>query len=218
MTNPQRPGDAALILIGAGGHARVLLALAQALGHRLLGVIDPVLAREGLTSWQSVAVLGDDDALLARDPAAAGLINGVGQLPRQRARRSVHERFCAAGFHFPVLVHPHAWVAPDVALAEGVQVMAGAVVQPDCRIGAGSTVNTGARIDHGCDVGAHVHIAPGAVLCGEVRVHDGAFVGAGAILLPGVTVGAGATVAAGSTLSQHLAAGAVHHRPTHHSP
>lgn len=219
--NTAQPESAALILLGAGGHARVLQALVQALGHRLIGVVDPVLARQGPASWRGLAVLavlGDDDALLARGPGEAGLVNGIGPVPHQRTRQSVHERFHAAGFHFPSLVHPHAWVAPDVVLADGVQVMAGAVVQPACRLGSGSTLNTGSRIDHDCEIGAHAHIAPGAVLCGGVRVHQGAFVGAGAVVLPGLSVGAGAIVAAGSTLTRDLAAGAVHHRGPHPRP
>lgn len=211
MSAPQSQA-ARLILLGAGGHARVLQALVQALGQCLIGVVDPVLAREGAASWRGLAVLGDDAALLARDPGEAGLVNGIGPVPHQLGRQAVHQRFSAAGFHFPSLVHPHAWVAPDVVLANGVQVMAGAVVQPACRLGSGSTLNTGSRIDHDCEVGAHAHIAPGAVLCGGVRVHEGAFVGAGAVVLPGLTVGAGAIVAAGSTLTRDLAAGAVHHR------
>lgn len=207
-----QPDMRALILLGAGGHARVLQALVQALGQRLVGVVDPVLAHQNPAPWRGLAVLGDDAALLARGPGEAGLVNGIGPVPHQRTRQSVYERFRAAGFHFPNLVHPHAWVAPDVLLADGVQVMAGAVVQPACRLGSGSTLNTGSRIDHDCEVGAHAHIAPGAVLCGGVRVHEGAFVGAGAVVLPGLSVGAGAIVAAGSTLTRDLAAGAVHHR------
>lgn len=202
-----------LVLLAAGGHARVLKALADAAGHAPVGVCDPKLAQEGVREWQGLSVLGDDAALLLRGPVGLGLINGVGQLPRSRARQAVFERFTAAGFVFPTLVHPHAWAAPDAQLAEGVQLMAGAIVQPGCIVGANSTLNTGASIDHECDIGQHVHIAPGAVLCGQVRVHEGAFVGAGAVLLPGVSVGAYATVAAGSTLSHDLPAGAVHYRP-----
>lgn len=213
-----RPDTAALILLGAGGHARVLQALVQALGQRFIGVVDPVLARQGPAAWRGLAVLGDDAALLTRDPGEAGLVNGIGPVPHQRGRQAVHERMRAAGFHFPSLVHPHAWVAPDVVLADGVQVMAGAVVQPACRLGSGSTLNTGSRVDHDCEIGAHAHIAPGAVLCGGVRVHEGAFVGAGAVVLPGLSVGAGAIVAAGSTLTRDLAAGAVHHRGPRPSP
>ncbi len=52
-----------LALIGAGGHARVLVELARAASYRLLGVCDPKLAAEGVASWEGLDVLGVDSAL-----------------------------------------------------------------------------------------------------------------------------------------------------------
>ncbi len=211
MSNIRRVASP-LVLLGAGGHARVLKALADAAGMRLLGVVDPALARDSIQTWLGLPVLGDNAALADMDTESVELIHGIGQLPGSEVRRSLYYRLRAAGFRFPPLVHPLAWVAPDVHLADGVQVMAGAVVQPACRIGENTIVNTRASIDHDGTIGSHVHVAPGAVLCGDVTLDTGVFIGAGAVLLPGVKVGAGATVAAGSTLSRHLHAGATHYR------
>ncbi len=190
------------ILLGAGGHARVVLALAQGLGFDVVGVCDPLITGQ----WQGLTVLGDDNALLAQRRDIV-LLNGIGKLPGQTRRREVQDRWQGHGFAFPVLVHPAAWVAPDADLGAGVQVMAGAVVQPGCRIGAGSIVNTRAGVDHDCTLGADAHIAPGATLCGGVTVGDGAFVGAGATVVQGVTLGAGAVLAAGAVLVRDLVAG-----------
>lgn len=191
------------ILLGAGGHARVVLSLAQALGWSVTGVCDPRLAQAGVTGWQGSAVLGDDTYLDAADPAEVLLLNGIGLMPARgsdvRLRTRLHHHWSAVGFVFPACVHPSAWVAPDVDLALGVQVMAGAVVQPGCTIGAGSIINTGATVDHDCNIGQQVHIAPGATLCGEIRVGDGAFVGAGATIINGLTIGNNALLAAGAT-------------------
>jgi UDP-perosamine 4-acetyltransferase len=143
------------------------------------------------------------------DPATLGLINGVGQLVGSQSRKAIYERLRQAGFSFPTLVHPAAWIASSATLAQGVQVMAGAVVQPDCCIGENSIINTHASIDHDCVIGAHVHIAPGATLCGGIRVLEGAFIAAGATLIQGVTVGLEAVVGAGSILTRDLAANQV---------
>jgi UDP-perosamine 4-acetyltransferase len=197
-----------LVLIGAGGHARVLQALAQSAGHCIVGVCDPTLRKNGLSNWQNISVFGDDDALSDLDPGKFGIINGIGQVVGSTQRMEVFERIKQMGFSFPFLVHPAAWVAESAKLKEGVQVMAGAIVQPDCRIGVNSIINTKASIDHDCKIGAHVHVAPGATLCGGVSVGDGAFIGANATLLPGIRIGSKSIVGAGTTVLKPLNAGA----------
>lgn len=196
-----------LILLGAGGHARVLHALAVAAGQTVIGLCDPGLVGLGQTRWHGVPVLGGDDALSEFDPATVGLLNGLGQQVASRARQRLYQQMREAGFRFPALVHPTAWVAPGVELADGVQVMAGAVVQPGSCLGENCIVNTRAGIDHDCVLGAHVHVAPGAVLCGGVQVGSGAFIGAGAVVAHGLEVGADAVLGAGTTLVRPLAAG-----------
>jgi UDP-perosamine 4-acetyltransferase len=195
---------ARLLLLGAGGHARVVRALAAACGLEVAGVCDPALARDGAATWNGLPVLGDDSALEALPPTQTRLLNGLGQMPGSNIRARLHARLAAKGFTFPALAHPAAWVAPGVALGDGVQVMAGAMVQPGCDIGPGTIVNTRAGVDHDCRLGKDVHIAPGATLCGAVAVGDGAFVGAGATVLPGLRLGAGAMVAAGAVVTRDV--------------
>jgi sugar O-acyltransferase (sialic acid O-acetyltransferase NeuD family) len=208
MTTPSVP-DRPLVLLGSGGHARVLLALVRASGRALLGVCDPALHAEGRGDWEGVPVLGGDEALDRLGPTQVDLALGVGQLARSGLRSRLYAGWRARGYAFPPLVHPAAWVAPDVALPDGVQIMAGAVVQPGCVLGTNVTVNTHASVDHDCRIGADVHIAPGAVLCGAVQVGDGAFIGAGAVLIQGLRIGEAAVVGAGVTLVRDLASGAL---------
>jgi len=200
----------ALVLLGAGGHAKVVLALARAAGWTVAGVCDPALAAEREARWRDVPVLGGDEALADLDPRTTALANGIGQTRAgaDGARGRVYAALAARGFRFPALVHPAAAVDPTAALDDGAQVMAGAVVQADCRIGRNSVVNTRASVDHDGEIGADVHVAPGATLCGAVRVGDGAFIGAGATVVPGVRIGARAFVAAGSLLARDLDADA----------
>lgn len=196
MSSGARP----LVLLGAGGHARVLAALARAAGYMILGVCDPALAAKGMTRWESLDVLGDDRALEGLDPSRVDLMLGVGQLTTSKVREQLYASWRARGYAFPALAHPAAWIAPGVLLSDGVQVMAGAVIQPGCEIGDNSIVNTRACIDHDCRIGRGVHVAPGATLCGSVTVDDGAFIGAGSTVIQGVRVGKRAVVGAGVTL------------------
>jgi len=193
------------ILIGAGGHAKVLISLAKAVGVSVEGVCAPEFVGSRGNFWRGIEVLGGDDALERVDPERVLLIHGIGQLPSNFLRQRVHERLSSRGFRFATMVHPHSWVDETAQLEEGVQIMAGVVIQPDVTIGRATIINTGASVDHDCQIGAHVHIAPGAVLCGNVTVQEGAFIATGSTLLPGLTVARGAIVGAGATLVRDLA-------------
>lgn len=195
-----------LVLLGAGGHAKVLISLARAAGFDLFGVCDPTLSCEGQKQWRGLRVMGGDDVLDTLDPESVGMVNGIGQLVAGNGRRRIFENLKSKGFHFPILVHPTAWVDDTSILREGVQIMAGAIIQADVIIGENSIVNTKAGIDHDCRLGAHVHVAPGATLCGGVHVRDHAFVGSGATVIQGVAIGEGAVVGAGAVLVRDLAA------------
>lgn len=200
MSTAVRP----LVLLGAGGHARVLAALASVAGYPVLGVCDPALAAAAVSRWEGLDVLGDDSALDRLPPGRVTLMLGVGQLAASTLRELLFASWRARGYDFPTLVHPAAWVAPGVMLGDGVQVMAGAVIQPGCTIDENSIVNTRACIDHDCRIGRDVHVAPGATLCGSVTVDAGAFIGAGATVIQGVYIGRRAVVGAGVTLVRNL--------------
>lgn len=196
-----------VIVIGGGGHAKVLIEALRRSGIEVLGLTDPD-PKGAARRIPGVPVLGDDGALAAHPPGTVELVNGVGSTGDTGPRRAVFERWRERGYGFATVVHPSAVVAPDAALAEGAQVMAGAVIQPGVSVGADAIVNTGAVVDHDCAIGEHAHIAPGAVLSGGVTVGAGAHVGTGAAVVQGVEIGAGAVVAAGAAVVGPVAPGA----------
>jgi len=83
-------------------------------------------------------------------------------------------------------------------MIEGLQAMAGAIIQVGCTIGKHVLVNTGAQIDHDCVIGDYCHIGPGAVLCGNVTLGEGCVIGAGTTIVQGVELDPGSIVKAGS--------------------
>ena len=193
-----------LIMLGAGGHALVLLSLAREAGHQLIGVCDPQLASRGIPTWQGLPVLGADDSLQNHSPDAVALINGLGQMPNSTTRHRIFIEMKALGFTFPPLVHPEAWVAREAVLQEGAQIMAGAIIQPNTVIGKNAIINTKASIDHDCNIGDHVHIAPGATICGGVAVGEHSFIGSGCTIIQGIRLANNCLLAAGTTLNRDL--------------
>lgn len=187
-----------VIVIGAGGHAAVVLDVLRAVGANMIGFTDRDAALHG-TKVRGMPVIGGDDALFERyAPDRVLLANGVGGASSTGQRQSVYELFAGRGYRFMTLAHPSAVVSPSAVVGSGAQVMAGAVLQPSAVIGANTIVNTHASIDHDCSIGAHVHVAPSATLSGGVSVGDGAHLGAGCVVIQGIRIGERALVAAGA--------------------
>jgi len=189
-----------LTVVGAGGHAKVIIATARAAGWSVEVIVDDDQRRWG-TTIGGIAIAGPSSAELANPNATCVLAIGDNATRRRLG--------ATARCRFATIVHPHASVDPSVALGLGTVVFAGAVIQPDTRIGAHGIANTGCSIDHDCVLGDAVHVAPGARLAGEVTLGDEVFVGIGAVLIPRVKVGARTTIGAGAAVVRDLPAGVV---------
>lgn len=159
-----------VILIGAGGHGKVIADILLCSGTPVRGFLD---SREGACAagrpW-----LGPVEEY-QRFPDAEFLI-AVGDA---RARRRIAQAMDGARWH--TAIHPRAVVSSlDVEIGEGTVVMAGAMVNPGARIGRHCIINTGAVVEHDNEIGDFVHVSVGARLCGGVRIGTGTWVGAGA--------------------------------------
>lgn len=195
-----------VVMLGAGGHARVLLDALMLMSRSILGIVDPALPR-GSEGPFGINVLGGDDALecLGRDEVA--LVNGLGSTQSMERRHVLYARCRGRGFQFTSVVHPAAIISNSAKLADDVQVMAGCVVQTGAIVGPNTIINTQASVDHDCRIGKSVHIAPGVTLSGGVSVGDGAHIGTGAVVIQGISIGPNALVAAGTLVNRDVPAG-----------
>ncbi len=196
-----------VVILGGGGHARVVIDALRCAGHTIAGVIDPK-PEVASTLPKGITWLGND--LSKAKPSDVQLAIGVGSLDVgvKNPRPRLFQEAKSAGFEILSFRHPSAIVAADVQLGEGAQVMAGAILQPGVRLGVNCIVNTGAKLDHDCNIGDHVHIAPGAVLSGTVTIGEGSHLGTGAIVIQNIKIGAGAMIAAGAVISRDVPANA----------
>ena len=188
-----------ILIIGAGGHAKVVADALRAAGEHILGFADENPAKHG-TQVLGLPVLGSDEVIKARLTDEIRLANGIGSVGSLVPRRDVYLRFHGLGYTFVTVVHPRAVVAAAAELEEGAQVMAGAVVQPGATVGVNSIINTGAIVDHDCVIGRHCHIAPGCVLSGGVAIADECHIGTGASVRQGVNLGIRTVVGAGAAV------------------
>jgi sugar O-acyltransferase (sialic acid O-acetyltransferase NeuD family) len=194
-----------VIVIGGGGHAKVLVSTLLLCGRRILGFVDLSPTAPPLLGSKC---LGSDAAVFFHAPSDVQLVNGVGSVGSTARRQDVYDRFTREGYCFAAVIHPSAIIAPEAQIEDGVQIMAGAVVQAGCRLGANVIVNTGAQVDHDCIIDSHAHVAPGVTICGAVDVGTGAHIGAGAIVIQGIRIGAGSVVGAGTLVIRDVPQGA----------
>lgn len=195
-----------LLILGAGGHAKVLVEALLADGALIAGLLDADPARLG-DNVLGVPVIGEDRTAEDFPCDAVRLVNGIGSIGLPTLRRAIFEKFSVRGYGFATVIHPSAVVASDAELGEGAQIMAGAVLQPGCHIGSNAIINTRASVDHDCTVGDHTHIAPGVTISGGVTIGSGCHVGTGATVIQGVRIGDGSVVGAGAVVTKDVAAG-----------
>jgi sugar O-acyltransferase (sialic acid O-acetyltransferase NeuD family) len=192
-----------MIIIGAGGHAGPVIDALRSMGEVLIGITDPMAGAKG-----SIPVIGTDDVIKPNDILANGIGNKATKHSSGLERRKlVYEKFRKLGCKFPTIIHKTAYVSSDVAIYDGAQILAGAVIQYGARIGKNSIINTRATIEHDCSVGDHCHVAPGAVLCGGVMLGNEVHIGAGAIVLPNKVIASGAIIAAGAVVTRDVQEG-----------
>ena len=189
-----------VVIVGSGGHAKVVIATARAAGLEVASVADDDPARWGQRVL-GIEIAGPAPPVLDDPNQLAVLAIGGNRARCARAR--------GARGRFQTVVHPGAIVDATVRLRAGTVVFAGAVVQPDTALGEHVIVNTGASIDHDCAIGDFVHVAPGARLAGNVVLDEGAFLGIGAVAIPNLRVGAWTTVGAGAAVVCDLPANIV---------
>ncbi len=196
-----------IIMLGAGGHARVMYAVLCTAGHSVEGCIAKEMPDN---RWaRQIAYLGGDDVLKKFIPADVVLVNGIGSVDSTRLRREIFESAKKLGFSFLTVVHPSSTIDDSVVLGEGAQVMAGAILQCQVELGLNVLVNTGVIVDHDCRVGSHTHLASGVCLSGSVTVGDEAHIGTGASVIQEISIGDRALVAAGAVVTEAVPADAV---------
>jgi sugar O-acyltransferase (sialic acid O-acetyltransferase NeuD family) len=187
-----------LLVVGAGGHAKVVIDAAEAAGFTIAGVIGtPADAREILGHRVS-----HGDAAVPAD----GFIVAIGD-NALRARRFAE--LAASGLAPVTVAHPSAIVGTGVVIGEGTFLAAGVIVNAGARIGVDTILNTGCAVDHDCVIRDHAHVGPRATLCGAVTIGEGALLGVSSCASPGISVGEWSIVGAGAAVVGDLPANTV---------
>ncbi|NLX02295.1 MAG: acetyltransferase [Syntrophomonadaceae bacterium] len=182
-----------IVIIGAGGHGKVIASTAQEAGLVVEAFYDDDPKKHGNTIL-GVPVIGGLELLKARREVKAVIALGDNQARKEVARR--YEDFC----QWITVIHPRSYVHSTVKLGKGTVVFAGVSVQPDAIIGEHCIINTGVTIDHDCIINDFVHLGPGVHLAGNITIAEGTLLGVGTSVIPGVKVGKWSIIGVGAAL------------------
>ncbi len=195
--------DTKLIILGAGGHGKVIADTARSCGWTVAGFVDRAdRGRIAEPGGAKVIALQSDfledletSKLLPRDATAVTVAIG-----NNAVRLDLTRQMQALGFDTPSLIHPSAIVSVSASVGQGTHILPGAIINASATIGDAVIINTGAIIEHDCKIAHGVHVSPGAVLAGEVQIGECSWVGAGAVIINQVKIGANAIVGAGAVV------------------
>jgi sugar O-acyltransferase (sialic acid O-acetyltransferase NeuD family) len=199
-----------VVVIGFGGHGRVVTDALLAAGRTVVAVTDRRPENE-FARRLGVTFLIDDVLLRTNRPETIELASGrvwIWPGGKTSHRQAVVWKFQHLGYRFTGFVHLSAWVSPLGEIDPTAQVHAGVEIQAGSKVGAHPIIITSASITRDSHIGCFCKIGPRVTLSGSVQVGYGCHLGTGCSVIQGIDLGAGCFVAAGSTVVQSLGSGA----------
>jgi UDP-perosamine 4-acetyltransferase len=197
-----------IILIGGGGHCKVVISILKKLDNfEIIGIVDNYKSDSFISG---IKIIGTDNDL--KDIYKRGIHNAlitVGSTKDNTKRYRLFNLVKKIGYKFPIIVSPDAIVDSNVSIDEGTVIMPGCIINISTSFGKNCIVNSGAIVEHDCKIGDYCHIAPGAHISGSVEIGELSFIGIGSTIIQGVKVGKNVTIGAGSVIIKDIPDNAV---------
>ena len=185
------------ILVGAGGHGRVLFDLLVGQGMRFDSVLDDEPRDRSVFGERVRATSEADWSSWGSFEFAIGIGNN-------EIRKEKFDELLRLGGTPMNLIHSTAFISGQARLGMGVAALGNSFLGTDCQVGANVIINTGASVDHDCRIADHVHLCPGVRLSGTVVIGEGVFVGTGTSVANNLSIGAWSVIGAGSVVVKDL--------------
>jgi len=186
-----------VIIIGGGGHAKVIADIVKKTGDEVIGFLDDNPDIQGNTIFDEKTILGTTEKI--NEYLDCYFIIGIGS---NRIRKIINDKF--KNLKWYTAIHPNAIIGNEVEIGEGTAIMGGAVINPGTRIGKHCIVNTGATLDHDNIIEDYVHISPGAHLAGTVTIKESTWICTGTNIINNITIEKNNIIGAGTTVIRNI--------------
>ena len=193
-----------VVVLGSGGHAKVVIEIIQAMGtFDLIGVttLDPLIT----DSFFGVPVLGNDSILpKLRKEGVETVAIGIGGYTNNNIRKEVYLNAKNLGFNCVAVVHPTAIISPSAKIGEGSVIFPGAIIHTDSVIGNNVIVATGSTIDHDTKISDHVLVSAGVSVGANVQIGESSLLAIGSTVITGMKIGTHCLIAAGAVVVKNV--------------
>lgn len=179
-----------LIIIGAGGHGRVIADNALKNGYTDICFVDDCTVGDCM----GFPIVGTSNDIASLDDGKTDFVIGIGN---NEVRKKISEKYDVP---WATLVHPSAQIAINVSIDKGTVVMAGAVVNVCATIGKHCIINTSAVVEHDNVIEDYAHISPNVALGGTVSVGTSTHIGIGASVCNNVNICGDCIIGAGAVV------------------
>ena len=166
-----------VVIIGAGGHGKVIADIIIKSGDKVVGFLDDNL-EIGTKVIEQYVIIGkvNECIKLQEEDKSLLFIIAIGN---NYIRKNIYKKY---KLNYYTAIHPTAIIGMQVNIGEGTVVMANACINSNTTIGKNCIINTGAIIEHDNIIEDYVHISPNATLCGTVKIGEYTHIGASATI------------------------------------
>lgn len=173
-----------VVIIGAGGHAKVIADIIVKSGNRVYGFLDDNLEIGAtIANNEQFKIIGKIEKInKLKENTNLEFVIAIGD---NTVRKNIAENY---NVKYYTAIHPSSIIALDVSIEEGTVVMANTVINTSAKIGRHCIVNTGAIIEHDNIIENYVHVSPNATLSGTVKVGTMTHIGSGAAIKNNINI------------------------------
>ena len=157
-----------LLIIGAGGHGKVVAEVARDCGYEEIAFLDD-------NSNEAIGKISEMQKFTSLYKEAFVAIGN------NKVRGEILAQLKIAGYEIPILIHPSAYISRTAKIQSGTVVEPKAIVNTKADIGEGGIISVGAIVDHDTKLEEYVHINAGAVVKADTSVPEYQRVDAGMV-------------------------------------
>ena len=153
-----------VVIIGAGGHAKVIADIVIRSNDELIGFLDDNILKETsiIKNYKVIGTIKDAKELQQNNSKIKFII-GIGN---NDVRKKIAEAY---SLPYYTAIHPSAIIGLNVKIEEGTVLMANSIINPDSKIGKHCIINTGTIVEHENTIEDYVHLSPSVTLSGMLK-------------------------------------------------